>query len=106
MIKFQVQKKKVAGQNITPGVIEPSFGIGRIIYSVLEHAFWVRESVCGLFDSSANFLQAEKETDDDKLERAVLSLKPIIAPYKCIVLPLISSDEQFLAKTREIGTSH
>eukprot|EP01127_Copromyxa_protea_P002079 TRINITY_DN11966_c0_g1_i1.p1 TRINITY_DN11966_c0_g1~~TRINITY_DN11966_c0_g1_i1.p1 ORF type:complete len:657 (-),score=189.85 TRINITY_DN11966_c0_g1_i1:50-1996(-) len=89
MITFKVQKKKITGQNIVPGVIEPSFGIGRIIYSVLEHAFWVREG-------------AEKDGDDDKLERAVLSLKPIIAPYKCIVLPLISSDEQFLAKTREI----
>lgn len=26
----------------TPNVIEPSFGIGRILYSVLEHVFWHR----------------------------------------------------------------
>lgn len=26
-----------------PSVIEPSFGIGRIMYSVLEHNFHVRE---------------------------------------------------------------
>ncbi|CEG77471.1 Putative Glycyl-tRNA synthetase [Rhizopus microsporus] len=27
----------------TPNVIEPSFGIGRILYSLLEHSWWVRE---------------------------------------------------------------
>jgi glycyl-tRNA synthetase len=25
-----------------PGVIEPSFGIGRIFYSLLEHVYWYR----------------------------------------------------------------
>lgn len=27
----------------TPNVIEPSFGIGRIMYSLMEHSFWTRE---------------------------------------------------------------
>lgn len=26
-----------------PNVIEPSFGIGRILYSLLEHSYWARE---------------------------------------------------------------
>lgn len=26
-----------------PNVIEPSFGVGRILYSLMEHAFWTRE---------------------------------------------------------------
>lgn len=26
----------------TPNVIEPSFGIGRIMYSILEHVYWHR----------------------------------------------------------------
>lgn len=26
----------------TPNVIEPSFGIGRILYSLLEHVYWHR----------------------------------------------------------------
>lgn len=26
----------------TPNVIEPSFGIGRILYSIIEHNYWVR----------------------------------------------------------------
>eukprot|EP01126_Amoeba_proteus_P005180 TRINITY_DN1171_c0_g2_i10.p1 TRINITY_DN1171_c0_g2~~TRINITY_DN1171_c0_g2_i10.p1 ORF type:complete len:303 (-),score=76.84 TRINITY_DN1171_c0_g2_i10:98-1006(-) len=90
MLTFKLQKKKVTGQNIVPGVIEPSYGIGRIVYSVLEHSFWVRE-------------KDEKEVDDDdKLERVVLSFKPVIAPYKCVILPLISSDEAMLAHVRTV----
>jgi glycyl-tRNA synthetase len=27
----------------TPNVIEPSFGIGRILYTLLEHSYWSRE---------------------------------------------------------------
>ena len=27
----------------TPNVIEPAFGIGRILYSLLEHVYWSRE---------------------------------------------------------------
>jgi hypothetical protein len=34
---------QVHGRNFTPGVIEPSFGIGRIIYCVFEHNFYNRE---------------------------------------------------------------
>lgn len=30
-------------EEITPNVIEPSFGIGRIMYSIFEHTFHVRE---------------------------------------------------------------
>ncbi|CEI92257.1 Putative Glycyl-tRNA synthetase 1, mitochondrial [Rhizopus microsporus] len=51
----------------TPNVIEPSFGIGRILYSLLEHSWWVRE-------------------DDEA--RNVLSFPPVVAPFKCCVLPL------------------
>jgi len=30
-------------EDVLPSVIEPSFGIGRILYSVLEHNYHVRE---------------------------------------------------------------
>lgn len=30
-------------RDFTPNVIEPSFGIGRILYSLLEHSYWARE---------------------------------------------------------------
>ena len=52
-----------------PNVIEPSFGIGRILTGVLEHCFSVRAG-------------AE--------QRSVLSFKPAVAPFKAVVLPLDS----------------
>ncbi|KAK7431837.1 hypothetical protein QQZ08_001455 [Neonectria magnoliae] len=54
----------------TPNVIEPSFGIGRILYSVLEHVHWHREK-----DAA----------------RQVLSLPVLVAPTKVLVAPLSSN---------------
>eukprot|EP01065_Artemidia_motanka_P051450 TRINITY_DN908_c4_g1_i1.p2 TRINITY_DN908_c4_g1~~TRINITY_DN908_c4_g1_i1.p2 ORF type:complete len:737 (+),score=329.25 TRINITY_DN908_c4_g1_i1:97-2307(+) len=34
------------GRSYTPSVIEPSFGIGRIIYAMLEQSYWVRRDDC------------------------------------------------------------
>lgn len=31
-------------RSYTPSVIEPSFGLGRIIYCILEHSYYVRPS--------------------------------------------------------------
>lgn len=39
--KFQAYLHPV--REFTPNVIEPSFGIGRILYSLLEHSYWARE---------------------------------------------------------------
>ena len=39
-------EKRTRVENIreyTPNVIEPSFGIGRILYSLVEHLYWTRE---------------------------------------------------------------
>ena len=69
MVTFKAATRKEVGKQITPGVIEPSFGIGRIIYSILEHSYYVRQ-------------------DDEK--RGVLAFPPAIAPVKCSVLPLIA----------------
>jgi len=72
MIEFVPKKIKISGRTFLPSVIEPAFGLGRIIYSLLEHAYFTRE-------------------EDDS--RGVLSLKPIIAPYKASILPLTSDDK-------------
>jgi len=73
-----------------PNVIEPSFGIGRILYSLLEHSFWAREQ--------------------DKA-RGVLSLPSVVAPIKCLIV-CISQDPELRAlihdisrKLRRIGVS-
>lgn len=33
---------RLSGREFVPNVIEPSFGIGRILYSLLEHSYWSR----------------------------------------------------------------
>ncbi|MDD3493192.1 MAG: glycine--tRNA ligase [Candidatus Thermoplasmatota archaeon] len=71
---FEVVEEEVTvtGKNVIPHVIEPSYGIDRIIYSILEH----------------NYVEAEKEG-----ERYVsLQLPPSIAPVTAGVFPLVSKD--------------
>ena len=43
MIEVKTQQKVVHVEEITPNVIEPSFGIGRIIYALFEQSFKTRE---------------------------------------------------------------
>ncbi len=63
-------KEKIAGKRVIPHVIEPSHGLDRIFYSVLEHAY--------------DF--------DEKEEYTVLHLKPEVAPIKVGVFPLMEKD--------------
>ena len=55
-------------ETFVPSVIEPSFGIGRIMTGILEHSFSAREGTDG--------------------KRRVLSFPAAIAPVKCSLLPL------------------
>lgn len=72
MLRFREEDRKVTGEEYTPHVIEPSFGIGRIIYAVLEQCFRVRPN---------------------DAQRVYLSLPPWMAPVKCSVLPLVDNDK-------------
>ncbi|KAG7441412.1 glycine-tRNA ligase [Guyanagaster necrorhizus] len=89
--EFLSIERKTFKQNIceyTPNVIEPSFGLGRILYTLLEHNFWSREQ--------------------DK-ERGVLSLPAVVAPTKVLIVPLSSREEfdpivsEISAKLRRAG---
>ncbi|PAV17731.1 glycyl-tRNA synthetase [Pyrrhoderma noxium] len=68
-------------REFTPNVIEPSFGLGRILYILLEHSFWCREQ---------------------DIERGILSLPPVIAPTKVLIVPL-SAREEFDPLVREVS---
>lgn len=67
IVKFEKQKRTVTFREFVPNVIEPSFGIGRILYSLMEHCYWTREN-------------------DEA--RSVLSFSPVVAPIKVLVCPL------------------
>jgi glycyl-tRNA synthetase len=41
-VSFEAQEKTVQEEKYTPSVIEPSFGIGRIVYCIFEHCFRIR----------------------------------------------------------------
>lgn len=51
-----------------PSVIEPSFGVGRIIYCMFEHCYDTRKG-------------------DEK--RSLFHFKPVVAPVKATVFPLL-----------------
>eukprot|EP00123_Amoebidium_parasiticum_P007460 comp18137_c0_seq1/m.18868 comp18137_c0_seq1/g.18868 ORF comp18137_c0_seq1/g.18868 comp18137_c0_seq1/m.18868 type:complete len:675 (-) comp18137_c0_seq1:258-2282(-) len=84
-----INRAKVKQSTITytPGVIEPSFGIGRILYALLEQSFWTREG-------------------DE--QRTVLSIPPIVAPLKVALLPISNSKElgPFISQIAEDLTEH
>lgn len=43
IIKIEKRTRVDNTREYTPNVIEPSFGIGRILYSMIEHVYWSRE---------------------------------------------------------------
>lgn len=72
LIKIEKVTRTEHVREFTPNVIEPSFGIGRIIYSIFEHQFWSRPG---------------------DADRGVLSLPPLVAPTKVLLVPLSLTSE-------------
>ena len=75
----------MSGENVTPAVIEPSFGIGRIIYALLEQSYWVRNPenpAVALTDAELRSKKASADKSQVELMRGVLSLSPLLAPTK------------------------
>ncbi|KAG2731567.1 hypothetical protein G9P44_005154 [Scheffersomyces stipitis] len=69
-LKIAKVKRTEHIREFTPNVIEPSFGIGRILYSIFEHQYWARPG---------------------DADRGVLSLPPLVAPTKVLLVPLSNS---------------
>lgn len=66
-----------------PSVVEPSFGIGRIMYCLFEHAYYAREK---------------------DAQRTVFRFSPLVAPTKATVFPLVQKAEMNSA-ARQISDS-
>jgi glycyl-tRNA synthetase len=90
---FNIEKRErvETTREYTPNVIEPSFGIGRILYSLIEHVFWTREG-------------------DEA--RGVLSFPPPISPTKVLLVPLSTHQDfaplvkRLSARLRKMGVSN
>uniref|UniRef100_A0A8C3SVJ5 Glycine--tRNA ligase n=1 Tax=Chelydra serpentina TaxID=8475 RepID=A0A8C3SVJ5_CHESE len=81
MVSVKRFQKTLHVEEIIPNVIEPSFGIGRIMYTVFEHTFHVREG-------------------DE--QRTFFSFPAVVAPFKCSVLPL-SQNQEFVPFVKELS---
>lgn len=81
IIKVKITKAMRHEEKFVPNVVEPSFGIGRIMQCVLEHNFNVRQ-------------------DDER--RTYFKFTPQIAPYNVCILPLLSNNDDLVAKSYEI----
>lgn len=73
LIDIRSTKKKKTGEYVVPTVIEPSFGIGRIVTGVMEHNYFLR-----------------KDTDN----RIVLTLPISVAPIKFGLLSIRTGHEE------------
>lgn len=82
MVTFTKKKKVVQEEKFLPSVIEPSFGIGRILYALLEHSFY-------------------KSPVDE--QRVAMRLNPLVAPIKAQVFPL-QSNKAFGGPVKRVAT--
>jgi glycyl-tRNA synthetase len=73
---FSVEETTESGEHITPHVVEPSFGVGRTVQTLLAHAY------------------SEDEVDGEA--RTYLSLEPEIAPQDAAVFPLVTNDDRLV----------
>lgn len=80
--KNQQYRPKDGGAPFIPHVIEPSFGVERLIMAVLTNAY------------------TEDEVEGDK--RTLLKLPYNLAPYKVAVSPLLKNKPELVNKAREV----
>ncbi|XP_028934038.1 glycine--tRNA ligase [Ornithorhynchus anatinus] len=83
MVGVKRFQKTLHVEEIVPSVIEPSFGLGRILYTVLEHTFHIRQG-------------------DE--QRTFFSFPAAVAPFKCSVLPL-SQNQEFMPFVKELSAA-
>ncbi len=74
---IETVKEKVSGKRYVPSVIEPSYGIDRIFYTILEHSY------------------------NEEEDYVTLRLNPSIAPIKVGVFPLMAK-EDLISKAKPI----
>ncbi|HWQ20091.1 MAG TPA: glycine--tRNA ligase [Methanotrichaceae archaeon] len=84
LVSYETVTEEIRGEEIIPHVIEPSFGIDRIIYTIMDHSY-IEDVVEGE-------------------PRAVLRFNPSVAPIEVAVLPLMDRDELTVPATKILDT--
>lgn len=70
-VTFETKEEQIRGERIVPHVIEPSYGIDRIIYATLLHSY-------------------TEDISEEGEKRAYLKIPAKVAPIKVAVLPLVN----------------
>ena len=102
-VDFAEETVKVSGENVIPHVIEPSYGIDRIFYGIMEHAYDEENVAQKVAESGLKGTEeAEKESEAGKVEgeaegeeeaRLVMHFSSAVAPVQVAVLPLLTRKE-------------
>jgi len=98
MVTVKMTTKKVTGRTFIPSVVEPSFGIGRILYAAFEHAFYVRDEGKGGGGGASG-----ESSGMGGESRTVFRFSPVIAPIKTTVFPLMAKP-LFMDKAKEVAS--
>jgi glycyl-tRNA synthetase len=117
VVDFAEETVKVSGENVIPHVIEPSYGIDRIFYGIMEHAYdeenvaqKAAESGLKGTEEAGKESEAGKdvgEAEGEEENRLVMHFASAVAPVQVAVLPLLTRKEladpaiDIIAKLRE-----
>lgn len=80
-IEIKIDTKMSVEEKFAPHVIEPSFGIGRVVYCIFEHCFRKRP---------------------DAETRTYFEFPSMIAPVKTSILPLVSNNKDLIKHVFEL----
>ena len=72
LANFRMEERTENGEHITPHVVEPSFGVDRLVYAILHHGY--------------------REDEVDGEERVYLELDPKVSPTTVAVFPLMDRE--------------
>ncbi|AKB56434.1 glycine--tRNA ligase [Methanosarcina sp. A14] len=102
-VDFAEETVKVSGENVIPHVIEPSYGIDRIFYGVMEHAYDEENVAQKVAESGLKGTEetekeseagkSEGETEGEEEARLVMHFSSAVAPVQVAVLPLLTRKE-------------
>jgi glycyl-tRNA synthetase len=90
MLSFKQVRKTIYEEVYTPSVIEPAFGMGRVLFCILEHSFRCRDDL--------SLVSANGQINGGGLARCYLSLPSSIAPIKVSILPITSGTDEGISR--------